>query len=156
MFPGCLQDFSRIFFQDAPMGLMGLVEFDDHFKWKYGRKWSKGIRWSPTIRWTQLFEDPQLFDDQLEVWTLTIQKSTVIPQSLMVLFLIILGIWRKKNNLDMIWFDPNDNKIVRLKYFLRLIQTPVSLVFNLKVVQFLCQKIVLKKRAQPALLASQE
>ena len=51
----------------------------------------------------------------------------------------------KKNNLDMIWFDPNDNKIVRLKYFLRLIQTPVSLVFNLKVIQFLCQKIVLKK-----------
>ena len=26
-----------------------------------------------------LFDDPQLFDDQLEVWTLIIQKSTVIP-----------------------------------------------------------------------------
>ena len=33
----------------------------------------------------QLFDDPQLFDDQLEVWTLIIQKSTVIPPSLMVL-----------------------------------------------------------------------
>ena len=33
----------------------------------------------------QLFNDPQLFDDQLEVWTLKIQKSTVIPPSLMVL-----------------------------------------------------------------------
>ena len=34
----------------------------------------------------QPFDDPQLFDDQLEVWTLIIQKSTVIPPSLMVLF----------------------------------------------------------------------
>ncbi len=34
----------------------------------------------------RLFDDPQLFDDQLEVWTLIIQKSTVIPPSLMVLF----------------------------------------------------------------------
>ena len=39
----------------------------------------------------QLLEDPQLldgsqpFDDQLEVWTLIIQKSTVISPSLMVL-----------------------------------------------------------------------
>ena len=31
-------------------------------------------------------DDPQLFDDQLEVWTLIIQKSTLIPPSLMVLF----------------------------------------------------------------------
>ena len=31
------------------------------------------------------FDDPQLFDDQLEVWTLIIEKSTVIPPSLMVL-----------------------------------------------------------------------
>ena len=35
----------------------------------------------------QPFDDPQLFDDQLEVWTLIIQKSTVIPSSLMVLFI---------------------------------------------------------------------
>ena len=34
----------------------------------------------------QLFDDLQLFDGQLEVWTLIIQKSTVIPPSLMVLF----------------------------------------------------------------------
>ena len=42
----------------------------------------------PAILWSQLFDDPQLFDDlQLfdEVWTLIIQKSTVIPPSLMVL-----------------------------------------------------------------------
>ena len=32
-------------------------------------------------------DDPQLFDDQLEVWTLIIQESTVIPPSLMVLLL---------------------------------------------------------------------
>ena len=41
------------------MGLIGLVEFDD----------------------------PQIFDDQLEVWTLIMEKSTVIPPSLMVLFI---------------------------------------------------------------------
>ena len=34
----------------------------------------------------QPFDDPQLFDDQLEVWTLIIQKSTLIPSSPMVLF----------------------------------------------------------------------
>ena len=34
----------------------------------------------------QLFDDPQVFHDQLEVWTLIIQKSSVIPPSLMVLF----------------------------------------------------------------------
>ena len=34
----------------------------------------------------QLFDDLQLFDDQLEVWTFIIEKSTVIPPSLMVLF----------------------------------------------------------------------
>ena len=34
----------------------------------------------------QVFDDPQLFDDQLEVWTLIIEKSTVIPPSRMVLF----------------------------------------------------------------------
>ena len=33
-------------------------------------------------------DDPKLFDDQLEVWTLIIQKSTVIPPSLMVLFFL--------------------------------------------------------------------
>ena len=34
----------------------------------------------------QLFNNPQLLHDQLEVWTLIIQKSTLIPPSLMVLF----------------------------------------------------------------------
>ena len=44
------------------------------------------------ILWSQLFDEPQLFDDsklfgdQLEVWTLIIQKCTVKPPSLMVLF----------------------------------------------------------------------
>ena len=36
----------------------------------------------------QLFDDPQVFDDQLEVWTLIIEKSTVIPSSPMVLFYV--------------------------------------------------------------------
>ena len=40
----------------------------------------------------QLFDDPRLFDDQLEVWTLINEKSTVIPPSLMVLFLQDLGL----------------------------------------------------------------
>ena len=46
----------------------------------------------------QLFDDPsysmipQLFDDQLEVWTLIIEKSTVIPPSLMVLFFMTFAI----------------------------------------------------------------
>ena len=40
----------------------------------------------PAILRSQLFNDPKLFDDHLEVWTLIIQKSTVIPSSLMVLF----------------------------------------------------------------------
>ena len=69
------------------MGLVGLVEFDDHFKWKYGFLWSKGIPWAPAIWWSQLFDypqlfddpqpfdDPQLFNDQLKVWHLIIQKS---------------------------------------------------------------------------------
>ena len=34
----------------------------------------------------QLFDDPQQFDDQLEIWTLIIQKSSVIPPSAMALF----------------------------------------------------------------------
>ena len=34
----------------------------------------------------QQFDDPQLSDDQLEVWTLINQMSTVIPPSPMVLF----------------------------------------------------------------------
>ena len=36
----------------------------------------------------QPFDDPQSFDDQLEVWTLIIQKYTVIPPSLMMVLLL--------------------------------------------------------------------
>ena len=39
----------------------------------------------------QLSDDPQLFHDQLEVWTLIIQKPTVIPPSLMVLLNLFIG-----------------------------------------------------------------
>ena len=50
----------------------------------------------------KLFDDPQLFDDQLEVWTLIIQKSLVIPSSPMVLFIaqidkydtLVVKIWK--------------------------------------------------------------
>ena len=89
MFSRCSLDLPRMF--------AGFFQ-DDHFQWKYGLWWSKGTRWSPTIWWSQLFDDPklfddpqpfddpQLFDDQLEVWTLIIEKSTVIPSSPMVLF----------------------------------------------------------------------
>ena len=34
----------------------------------------------------QLFNDPQLFDDQLEVWTLMIQKSLEAPKKVGVLY----------------------------------------------------------------------
>ena len=73
--------------------------FVDYFKWRYGIQWCPATGWSPAIRWSQLFVDPQLFndpqlfddphlfDDQLELWTLIIQNSTVIPPSPMVLFL---------------------------------------------------------------------
>ena len=75
----CSQDVCRIFpgcFQDAPIiGLVGLVEFDDHFNDSRDSNDPKEL------------DDPQLFDDQLEVWTLIIQESTVIPPSLMVLLL---------------------------------------------------------------------
>ena len=43
------------------------------------------------IQWSQLFDDPQLFNDQLEVWTSIIEMSTVIPPSLMVLFISSLS-----------------------------------------------------------------
>ena len=45
----------------------------------------------------QLFDDLQLFDDQLEVWTLIIQKSTVIPPSLMVLFFLTASLSQKEH-----------------------------------------------------------
>ena len=72
MFSGCLQDFSRVF-SGCSDGSCG----------------PGGIWWSFHMKAGTLmiqFDDPQLFDDQLEVWTLINQKSTVIPPSLMVLF----------------------------------------------------------------------
>ena len=36
----------------------------------------------------QLFDDPQQFDDQLEIWTLIIQKLTLINSSSMVLIML--------------------------------------------------------------------
>ena len=78
MFPGYLQDFSRMFSgcSNGSCGPGGIW-------WTFQMK---GIRSSPTIWWPQLIDDRQLFDDKLEVWTLIIQNSTVIPPSLMVLF----------------------------------------------------------------------
>ena len=67
MFSRCSQDVCRIFpgcFQDALMGLVGLVEFDDHFK--YGLLWSKGTRWSQAIRWSigrMDFDNPKVYGD---------------------------------------------------------------------------------------------
>ena len=66
-------------------------EFDDHQLFD-----DPSYSMIPAILWSQLFYDPQLFDDpklynypqllndQLEVWTLIIQKPTVIPSSPMV------------------------------------------------------------------------
>ena len=99
MFSRCSQDVCRIFpgcLQDAPMGLVGLVEFDDNFKWKYGLQWSKGTWWSQAIQWSQLFDDPHLFDDpqlfdggiwwsfQMKVWTSMIQRISMIPSYSMI------------------------------------------------------------------------
>ena len=81
MFPGYLQDFSRMFSgcSNGSCGPGGIW-------WTFQMK---GIRSSPTIWWPQLIDDRQLFDDKLEVWTLIIQYSTVIPPSLMVLFSVV-------------------------------------------------------------------
>ena len=114
MFLGCLQDFSRIFSgcSDGSCGPGGIWWSFQMKVWTLmiqrislipsyltipAIQWSPAIRWSPAILWSRLFYDPsysmipailwsQLFYDQLEVWTLIIQKSTVIPSSPMVLF----------------------------------------------------------------------
>ena len=77
MYSGCLPDFSKMlrWVLWAWWNLMIISNESIDF--------NKGTRWSPTIWWSQLFDDPQLFD-QLEVWSLIIQKA--IPPSLMVLF----------------------------------------------------------------------
>ena len=79
----------------------------------------------PAIQWSQLyddpqvfddpqlFDDPQIFDDQLEVWTLIIEKSTVIPPSLMVLFYQIRAsyAWLCMGNFT-VFFGPPTRKSV--------------------------------------------
>ena len=40
----------------------------------------------------QVFDDPQLFDDQLEVWTLIIEKSTVVGDTSITDGLVCLSI----------------------------------------------------------------
>ena len=68
MFPGC--------FQDALMGLLAgwnlMIISDQSMNFKDPKESND----------PQLFVGPQLFDDQSEVWTLIIEKSTVIPPSL--------------------------------------------------------------------------
>ena len=61
------------------MGLVGLVEFQMIISNE-----------SMDFNDPKELNDPQPFDDQLEVWTLINQKSTVIPPSLMVLFKLML------------------------------------------------------------------
>ena len=74
MFSRCSHGVCRIFpgcFQDASMVLVGLVEFDDHFKWKdglmiQGIRWSPAIWWSPAIRWSirsMDFDKPKVYGD---------------------------------------------------------------------------------------------
>ena len=93
MFFGCSPDVLRMFagfFQDD-IRMLRLVFWSWWVLWSFQMKvWSKGTQWSPTIPWSQLFNDPQLFNDQLEVWTLIIQKSTVIPPSPMILFFFVI------------------------------------------------------------------
>ena len=82
MFSRCLQDFSRLL-----SGCSGGIW------WSFQMKvWTLEIQRNPMmpnysiIRWSQqllfddpqVFDDPQLFVDQLEVWTLIIEKSTVV------------------------------------------------------------------------------
>ena len=98
MFPGCLQDFSRMF-----SGCSDGSYWPGGIWWSFQMKvWTLKIQrnpmipnysmvpaaaiwWSPGIRWSPAIDDPQVFDDQLEVWTLIIEKSTLIPPSVMVL-----------------------------------------------------------------------
>ena len=63
------------------MGLVGLVEFQMIISNE-----SMDFNDPKELDDPQLFDNPQLFDDRLEVWTLIIKQSTVIPPSLMVLY----------------------------------------------------------------------
>ena len=66
------------------MGLVGLVELVMIIS-------NESMDFNGPFEDPQLFDVPQLFNDQLEVWTLIIQNSTVIPPSLMVLFFFSLS-----------------------------------------------------------------
>ena len=50
------------------------------------------IRWSQQLLFDdpQVFDDPQLFVDQLEVWTLIIEKSTVVGDTSITDGLVIM------------------------------------------------------------------
>ena len=82
--------------QDVPRMIAGFFQ-DDDFKRKILRNsMIPNYSMIPALDDPQLFDDPQpfddpqLFNDQLEVWTLKIQKSMVIPSSPMVLYSQIL------------------------------------------------------------------
>ena len=107
MFSRCSQDVCRIFpgYSNGSCGPGGIWWSFQMKVWTLmtqGKSMIPSYSMIPAILWSQLFDDhqlfddpklfddPQLFDDQLEVWTLIIQKSTVIPPSRMVLFFITL------------------------------------------------------------------
>ena len=127
-FLNVLRTFCRIFpgcFQDAPMGLVDLVEFDDQWPSIISNDSmdfndpkeldDPQLLEDPSYSMipSQLFNHPQLFDDRLEVWTLTIQKYTVIPPSLMVLFCSVVLMndniweifapWRRRQQKKLFW-----------------------------------------------------
>ena len=72
--------------QDAPMGLVDLMEFDDHFSMDQRNSmipnypmipaiwWSPAIRWSPAIQWSMDFDNPKVYgdtsitDDLVNIW----------------------------------------------------------------------------------------
>ena len=83
MFSRCFQNVCKIFpgcFQDAPIGLVGgwnlMIISNESMDFYDPKEFDD----------PKLFDDPQLFNDQLKVWTLIIQKSTVIPSPPMVLY----------------------------------------------------------------------
>ena len=69
------------------MSLVGLVEFDIISNESMDLNDPKEFDDPQLFDDPLLFDDPQLFDDQIEVWSLIIQKSTVIHPSPMVLLI---------------------------------------------------------------------
>ena len=96
MNPGCLQDFSRMIISNESVDFNDPKELDDPQLFDNPQLFDDH----------QPFDDLQLFDDQLEVWTLMIEKSTVIPPSLMVLFTLgfrIVNLKKERNQLSLLW-----------------------------------------------------